>query len=92
MGNRHRRRGSGRGGHGTALTQHHRKCKSRGGDNSPANISWVHWRLHNAWHLLFDNLPPEIVCRIINTIWIDPHYKFVCVKRKHTLPNKQNNS
>lgn len=63
------------------LTVHHRKPRSRGGSNEPSNISHVKHNLHMHWHGLFDNHSPEEICEIINLVWIDPDYKFVCIKK-----------
>lgn len=50
-------------------TKHHRKPTSiggTGGRNHRGNISWVPCCLHEAWHILFRNLPaPEILMRLV---------------------------
>lgn len=45
------------------LTRHHRKPKSRGGTDHRSNISYVTQKDHNAWNILFDNLPPISILR-----------------------------
>lgn len=66
------------------LDKHHRKCRSRGGNNSEDNIAIVRKDLHVAWHKLFGNATPEEVAEIISRTWIDPKYKLVAVLREHT--------
>lgn len=62
--------------------KHHRKPRSLGGDNSPANISVVDRDKHNAWHLLFKNHPPERIALIINNVWLDPNYIITVWKKE----------
>ena len=63
---------------------HHRRCRSNGGGEEGSNLVTVHTFLHRSWHNLFQNkLPPEI-CDIINDVWGDPRYKFICVRRNTT--------
>lgn len=64
------------------LTRHHRKSKSRGGNSKPENISVVPDHRHKAWHVLFADKHPEHIAEIINAIWLDPAYKFICVRRQ----------
>lgn len=40
-------------------TKHHRKPQSLGGRDDTENISLVYRYKHEAWHLLFDNLPAQ---------------------------------
>lgn len=63
------------------LTKHHRRPRSRGGDNSEKNISLVPCNQHEAYHLLFANYLPEKIAEILNDKWIDPDYMFIVVKR-----------
>lgn len=63
-------------------TEHHRKPESLGGKRVPENISKVPINKHRAWHLLFKNLPPDAIARIINKTWIDRDYEFVVIPRK----------
>lgn len=63
------------------LTRHHRVPRSKGGSDSDRNISLVPCNKHEAYHLLFANLPPEDVARILNAHWIDPDYELVVQKK-----------
>lgn len=60
---------------------HHRKPRSRGGDNSPRNIVRVPRNKHEAFHLLFENHSPEEIATILNDFWIDTDYFMVAVPR-----------
>ena len=62
---------------------HHRKPKGLGGKNNSENLIQVWTTQHRAWHTLFECNPADAICRIINAIWLDPDYKFVCVPKKH---------
>jgi hypothetical protein len=65
--------------------RHHKKCQSKGGKryvNGHHNIVRVPVFKHQAWHTLFGNLSAQDICAIINQIWLDPEYKFICVKRE----------
>ena len=64
------------------FSKHHRKPRSKGGDNSNENLVLVEHKKHRAYHLLFDNKDPKEVAQILNETWIDPTFKFICVKRK----------
>jgi hypothetical protein len=61
------------------LTKHHRLPKSVGGTNHPDNISIVTQSKHRAYHVLFDNRPPEEIADILNAIWIDKRKKLISV-------------
>lgn len=63
------------------MSNHHRKPKSRGGDNSARNISKVSKVQHRAWHVLFSNMTPEQIADEINEKWIDQDYKMIFIKR-----------
>lgn len=62
------------------VNRHHRKPKSRGGDNSVGNISRVEVNKHRAWHTLFENMTAQEIANEINRTWIDPEY-FLVVRR-----------
>ena len=64
-----------------ATNIHHKKPRSRGGDNHPSNLVEVLVTKHRAWHCLFSNLMPEEVAWIINRTWIPEDYEFI-VRRK----------
>lgn len=61
---------------------HHRRPTSRGGKNTEENLVQVNKGKHESWHHIFKNYHPEIVCDIINRVWLDPSHKFVCLPRK----------
>ena len=63
-------------------SRHHRKPVSLGGKDIPANISIVDCKSHEAWHTLFANNNPYVICDIINKIWLDPSFEFVCFPRQ----------
>ena len=58
---------------------HHRLPKSTGGSEEPINLAVVTIAKHRSYHHLFDTLPPEDVCIILNQTWIDPSKKLICV-------------
>lgn len=64
------------------MTKHHRKCRSNGGTDSPKNISIVSEKSHQAWHTIFQDMNPEEIAQVINSVWLDPAYYFECRKRK----------
>ena len=63
------------------LTQHHRKCRSNGGDNSPKNLSLVEAKKHMSWHNLFNNAEPDVIADIINHVWLDPDWELIAQKK-----------
>ena len=69
-------------------SQHHRRCRSNGGDDSPSNIIWVNRFYHRAWHLLFRNWRADKIAQVINDVWIDPEYEFIVVKRRRPRISK----
>jgi hypothetical protein len=66
----------------TRTNRHHKKSRSRGGDNSPQNISIVNAKQHTAFHLLHPNNHPQAICDVLNSTWIDPDYVLICVKKE----------
>lgn len=64
-------------------TVHHRKPRSKGGTDHPSNISHVKRKFHEAWHLMFADKSPLEIAELINEIWLDPEYYFMCVERKN---------
>jgi hypothetical protein len=77
--------------------RHHRKPRSKGGAhfvNGHHNIVKVPVPKHRFWHGLFENLSAQDICAIINEIWLNPEYKFICVKREkgNSRRGKKNNS
>lgn len=70
---------------GVSYTRHHKKCRSNGGNDDPDNISIVPRHYHQAWHLIFSNMTPETIARVINDRWIPKDYKFVCVPANATV-------
>lgn len=63
------------------FNRHHRKCSSNGGNSKAENISIVDVRKHQAYHQLFDNLPPSEIARVLTDTWIDPNFIMVAVPR-----------
>lgn len=61
--------------------RHHRRPRSRGGDNSEKNISYVDRDQHSAWHLLFKNHEPECIAEIITALWLDPDWEMVARRK-----------
>ena len=66
---------------GSKLIKHHRRCKSNGGKGKRRNGSYVSPNDHKAWHTLFENMTPHQIAEVINTLWIERRYKFICVER-----------
>jgi hypothetical protein len=64
------------------LSDHHRKPKSVGGKTTARNISRIPINRHQSWHTLFDNKHPDEIAEIINDIYLDPDYEFVCIRRE----------
>ncbi len=62
--------------------KHHRKCLSNGGSDMSFNISNVSIVKHRAWHTLFANCTPQEICKIINNIWLDTDYEFLCRRKE----------
>lgn len=62
-------------------TRHHRRPRSKLGQDIERNISLVPQNHHEAWHTLFFNADPEEIAQIINRIWLDPDYEFLCRKK-----------
>ena len=62
--------------------RHHRKCVSNGIDNRESNISLVSKKSHIHWHALFQNMEPQEIASLINSVWISKDYTFVCIKKK----------
>ena len=63
------------------LTQHHRRTRSAGGSNNPSNISWIPDNKHRAYHLLFKDMSPYQIAKELNTIYLDPQFMLVAVRR-----------
>jgi len=61
-------------------TKHHRKPRSLGGSNKPANISRVSAKAHTAYHILFGNKQPREIADELNRHWIDPDYRLVAIR------------
>lgn len=63
------------------MSTHHRTPRAQGGSQGPT--VQVTQTQHRAWHTLFDGtLLPEDICAIINALWLDDRYYFVCRRRK----------
>ena len=66
------------------MTIHHRLPSSRGGKSNPENLSKVPEKMHQGWHTLFCNMLAKEIAKLINDVWIDPAYIFVCMPRNAT--------
>lgn len=64
-----------------AYHKHHRKCRSRGGKNDKRNISIVQQNQHVAYHILFRNMEPEEIAKLLNDVWINPDYELIARKK-----------
>lgn len=62
---------------------HHRRCSSNGGKNNDRNLVRVDKGKHQSWHHLFRNHHPEVICDIINLIWLDPDYLLICILKEN---------
>lgn len=62
---------------------HHRRPRSQGGTDTQRNLSIIPAHKHQAWHLLFDNKSPYEIAAIINAIYLDPDYFFVCKRKEN---------
>lgn len=62
-------------------TVHHRRPRSKGGMDTPANLSMVKRKFHEAYHLLFADKDPHQIAELLNDIWIDPYWKLIVIKR-----------
>ena len=60
---------------------HHRVPRSRGGRDTPENTILVERRYHLAYHMLFQNMLPNEVARLLNDVYIDPDVALVAVPR-----------
>ncbi len=70
-------------------SKHHRRPSSTGGSDVRENISWVTEKKHRAWHMLFADVEPPAIAKIINDEWLDPAWDLVaCKKRKRRKKKK----
>ncbi len=62
---------------------HHRRPRSQGGTtNKPKNNKVrVDEGKHYFWHCLFGNKTGEEIARELNSMWLDPVYRVVIVKK-----------
>ena len=58
------------------MQKHHRRPKSQGGSNAPANITLVDATLHLQYHKIFRNGTAEEVANILNQIYSSYHALF----------------
>ena len=61
---------------------HHRCPQSLGGQKTKENISVVDIKKHECWHTLFANMTPYEIAKVINSVWLDPSYQFLCVNKR----------
>lgn len=71
------------------MDRHHRLPRSRGGSNSPNNISIVERKQHQAWHLLVGNMNAEEVAAMLTDTWIDADYYLVAIPRRKKKAKKR---
>ena len=60
---------------------HHRRPTSLSGTDDDRNISIVPMRVHDAYHLLFSNLSPQMIAEVLTELWIDPDWEIVARKK-----------
>lgn len=77
------------------MHRHHRLPRSLNGNrhvvNGHNNISYVQQNHHRAWHNIFRNYTAQEICAIINDVWLDPNYKFICIPREKGNYKKRKN-
>lgn len=64
-------------------TRHHRRSRFLNGGDEADNISYVSDKKHKAFHILWSG--EKTVHQIafeLNTLWIDPHFRFDVVRIK----------
>lgn len=68
--------------------RHHRLSRSRTGGipedglvKGIPNVIRVDYKKHQSFHHLFPDSHPHAIVHELNTIWIDPNYRLICVKR-----------
>jgi len=59
-----------------SLSEHHRKPRSLGGSSDKRNLIRIKENCHRAWHLLFQAKNPQEIAQLINSIYLDPDWKF----------------
>ena len=69
-------------------SRHHRKPRSIGGISIAENISVVDIKKHEAYHTLFNNMEAKQICKVLNRVWIDPDYYFLCIKKDEEKEGK----
>jgi len=62
--------------------RHHRLPRSRGGQNGGGNVVTVPQNHHRAYHLLFGNMIPKEMAKMLTDTWIDPAYYLVAIPRQ----------
>lgn len=62
------------------LTKHHRLPRSLGGTDEKSNVSWVSHFQHQGWHAVASNHTAPTIAHILNEKFLDPEYKFICVR------------
>ena len=60
---------------------HHRKPRSRGGSSSKSNLVEVLRYKHVAFHQIFGTMTPEQIAYELTTVWIDPAWIIIAVKK-----------
>lgn len=60
---------------------HHRRPISRSGTDDESNISIVPTKVHDAFHVIFQNHSPEGIAKILSERWIDPEWELIARKK-----------
>lgn len=71
------------------MERHHRKPRSRGGNNSVTNTIVIRQSEHRAYHALFGNMLPNELAAMLTDTFIDPDYYLVAVPRKRKRAKKR---
>jgi len=79
--NHAQRRSEQRKGFSKKWSKHHRRPRSRGGGSESENISLVPVNLHVAYHILFANMLPEEIVKVLNDMWIPRDWEIVARRR-----------
>lgn len=59
------------------VNRHHKKPRSRGGDDSERNIAIVDKHKHDLFHALWGNSTPQEIAKELSDTWCDPDYEII---------------
>ena len=71
------------------ITRHHRRPRSLGLNNEPENISYIKFKKHQAWHMLFGDMSAHQIAEEINKLYLDPAYKFKIKETNYKHPERR---